>query len=144
MLHVVVGGAWLGTLTVIVIVGISAALKTPDALRPGARVAEMINVFSPLALTCGAAIVLTGIGSAFIELPSVTSLWTTPYGVVLLLKLLFVALLLAAGAWNWQRMKPRLTGDNEIGPMRSSASLELTLALAVLAVTAILVALELP
>jgi hypothetical protein len=41
-------------------------------------------------------------------------------------------------------MKPRLTGDNEIGPMRSSASLELTLALAVLAVTAILVALELP
>jgi putative copper export protein len=125
-------------------VGISAALKTPDALRPGARVAEMINVFSPLALTCGAAIVLTGIGSAFIELPSVTSLWTTPYGVVLLLKLLFVALLLAAGAWNWQRMKPRLTGDNEIGPMRSSASLELTLALAVLAVTAILVALELP
>jgi putative copper export protein/methionine-rich copper-binding protein CopC len=144
MVHVLVGGMWLGTLAVIVVVGISAALKTPDALRPGARVAELINVFSPLALTCGGAVVLTGIGSSIIELPSVASLWTTPYGVVLLLKLLFVALLFAAGAWNWRRMKPRLTGDNEISPMRSSASLELTLAFAVLAVTAILVALELP
>ena len=144
MMHVVVGGMWLGTLTVIVIVGISAALKTPDALRPGARVADMINAFSPLALTCGGAVVLTGIGSALIELPTLGSLWTTPYGVVLLLKLFFVGILFAAGAWNWRRMKPRLTGDNEIGPLRSSASLELMLAVAVLAVTAILVALELP
>ena len=144
MVHITVGGMWLGTLAVIVIVGISAALKTPDALRPGARVAELINVFSPLALTCGGAVVLTGIGSSVIELPSIASLWTTPYGVVLLLKLLFVALLFAAGAWNWRQMKPRLTGDNAIAPMRSSASLELMLAFAVLAVTAILIALELP
>ena len=144
IVHIIVGGMWLGTLAVIVIVGISAALKTPDALRPGARVAELINVFSPLALGCGGAVVLTGIGSSLIELPSITALWTTPYGVVLLLKLFFVALLFAAGAWNWQRMKPRLTGDNAIAPMKSSASLELTLACAVLAVTAILVALELP
>jgi copper transport protein len=144
MMHVLAGGMWLGTLAVIVIVGIAAALKTPDALRPGARVAGMINVFSPLALTCGGAVVLTGLSSSIIELPTVTSLWTTPYGVALLLKLLFVVLLFLAGAWNWKRMKPRLTGDNAISPMRSSASLELTLALAVLAVTSILVALELP
>ena len=144
MMHVIVGGMWLGTLTVIVIVGISAALKTPDAVRPGARVADMINAFSPLALICGGAVVLTGIGSALIEVPTVESLWTTPYGVVLLLKLFFVGILFAAGAWNWRRMKPRLTGDNAIAPLRSSASLELMLAVAVLAVTAILVALELP
>jgi copper transport protein len=144
MMHVIAGGMWLGTLTVIVIVGISAALKTPDAVRPGARVAEMINLFSPLALTCGGAIVLTGVGSSLMHLPSVHALWTTPYGVVLLLKLFFVALLLAAGAWNWRRMKPRLTGDNAIAPMRSSASLELMLGISVLAVTAVLVALELP
>jgi copper transport protein len=144
MTHIIVGGMWLGTLGVIAIVGISAAFKTPDAVRPGARVAEMINLFSPLALACGAAVVLTGIGSSLIEVPTIASLWTTPYGVVLLLKLFFVALLFAAGAWNWRRMKPRLTGDNAIDPMRSSASLELMLAVAVLAVTAILVALELP
>jgi copper transport protein len=144
MIHLIVGGMWLGTLTVIVIVGISAAFKTPDAVRPGARVAEMVNVFSPLALTCGGAVVLTGIGSSVIEVPTIASLWTTPYGVVLLLKLFFVGLLFAAGAWNWKRMKPRLTGDNAIDPLRSTASLELMLAVAVLAVTAILVALEVP
>jgi putative copper export protein len=135
---------WLGTLTVIVIVGISAALKTPDSVRPGARVATMINVFSPIALTCGGAIVLTGVTSALMEVPAVRALWTTPYGVILLLKLFFVVLLFAAGAWNWRRMRPRLTGDDAISPMRSSASFELMLAVAVLAVTAMLVALELP
>jgi copper transport protein len=142
--HVAVGGMWLGTLAVIVIVGISAALKTPDAVRPGARVATMINAFSPVALTCGGAIVLTGVASSLIEVPYLRSLWTTPYGVILLLKLFFVALLFAAGAWNWRRMKPRLTGEDAISPMQSSASLELMIAVAVLTVTAILVALELP
>jgi putative copper export protein len=104
----------------------------------------MINAFSPVALTCGGAIVLTGVASALIEVPNLRSLWTTPYGVILLLKLFFVALLFAAGAWNWRRMKPRLTGDDAISPMRSSASLELMIAVAVLTVTAMLVALELP
>ena len=144
IVHVAVGGMWLGTLAVIVIVGISAALKTPDAIRPGARVATMINAFSPVALTCGGAVVLTGVASALIEVPQLRSLWTTPYGVILLLKLFFVALLFVAGAWNWRRMKPRLTGDDAISPMRSSASLELMIAVAVLTVTAMLVALELP
>jgi copper transport protein len=144
IVHLIVGGMWLGTLAVIVMVGISAALKAPDAVRPGARMAEMINVFSPVALTCGAAVVLTGVTSALLEVRSLHALWTTPYGVILLLKLFFVALLFAAGAWNWQRMKPRLTGDDSIAPIKSTASLELLLAVAVLAVTAILVALELP
>lgn len=144
IIHVIVGSAWLGTLLVIVIVGIPAALKTPDALRPGARVAAMINAFSPLALMCGGIVVATGIGSSVIRVPRLDALWTTPYGVVLSLKLMFVALLFLAGAWNWRRMKPRLTGDDAVGPLRSSASLELILAGAVLAITSFLVALEPP
>ena len=143
-LHVAAGSMWLGTLAVIVIVGLSAALKAPDAVRPGARVAAMINAFSPLALTFGGTVVATGVIASLIHVPSVSSLWTTAYGVTLLLKLFFVALLFGAGAWNWRRMKPRLTGDDAIGPMRSSASLELVLAMTVLALTAILVAMELP
>jgi hypothetical protein len=41
-------------------------------------------------------------------------------------------------------MKPRLTGENAIAPLRSTAWLELLLATVVLGITAILVALELP
>ena len=126
------------------VVGISAALKTPDSVRPGARVASMINAFSPIALTCGGLIVFTGVIASIYHLKPLRSLWTTPYGVALLFKLFFVVLLFAAGAWNWRRMKPRLTGDDAISPMRSTATLELLLATVVLGMTAILVALEVP
>lgn len=144
IVHVIVGSMWLGTLAVIVIVGIPAALKAPDSIRPGARVAGMINTFSPVALTCGGAVVATGVAASLLHVPTLATLWTSFYGVVLLLKLFFVALLFAAGAWNWRRMKPRLTGENAIAPLRSSASLELVLGSVVLVITSILVALELP
>jgi copper transport protein len=144
VIHVIAGSAWLGTLTVILIVGIPAALKTPDDSRPGARVARMINVFSPLALMCGGSVVATGLGASVIRLPRVSALWTSPYGVILLIKLLFVVFLFAAGAWNWRRLKPRLTGDDAISPLRSSAWFEVVLSGIVLGFTAILVALELP
>ncbi len=144
VIHVIAGSAWLGTLAVILIVGIPAALKTPDDSRPGARVARLINVFSPLALICGGSVVATGLGSSVIRLPRVDALWTSPYGVILLIKLLFVVFLFAAGAWNWRRLKPRLTGDDAISPLRSSAWLEVVLSGIVLGFTAILVALELP
>lgn len=144
IIHVITGSVWLGTLAVIMITGISAALKTPDSIRPGARFASMINVFSPIALTCGGLIVFTGVIASVYHLKPLRSLWTTPYGVTLLFKLFFVLLLFAAGAWNWRRMKPRLTGDDTIAPMRSSATLELLLATVVLGMTAILVALEVP
>jgi len=144
IIHVVAGSVWLGTLAVIMVVGISAALKTPDSVRPGARVASMINAFSPIALTCGGLIVFTGVIASIYHLKPLRSLWTTPYGVALLFKLFFVVLLFAAGAWNWRRMKPRLTGDDAISPMRSTATLELLLATVVLGMTAILVALEVP
>ena len=144
IVHVIGGSAWLGTLAVILVVGIPAALKTPDDSRPGARVARLINVFSPLALICGGSVVATGVGSSVIRLPQLDALWTTPYGVILLIKLIFVMFLFAAGAWNWRRLRPRLTGDDAISPLRSSAWLEVLLSGIVLGFTAILVALELP
>ncbi len=143
-IHVAAGSAWLGSLAVIVIVGISAALKTPDSIRPGERVASLINTFSPMALICGGLVVATGSVASVLHLCHVSDLWTAPYGVALSLKLLFVALLFGAGAWNWRRMKPRLTGDDAVVPMRSMATFELLLATIVLGITAILVALELP
>ena len=144
VVHVAAGSVWLGTLAVIMMVGISSALKTPDTVRPGERVASLINLFSPIALICGGTMIATGVISAAFHLPELRSLWTTPYGAALTLKLFFVALLFGAGAWNWRRMKPRLTGDDAIAPMRSSATLELVIAAVVLGITAILVALELP
>ncbi|MEO5590262.1 MAG: copper resistance protein CopC, partial [Gemmatimonadaceae bacterium] len=109
LVHVIAGSMWLGTLAVIVLVGLSASLKTPDTVRPGARVAEMINTFSPIALICGGVVVASGVANSLFHFSSVSALWTSTYGVTLLLKLFFVMMLFVAGAWNWRRMRPRLT-----------------------------------
>ena len=144
VLHVLAGSVWLGTLAVIVIVGIGAALKTPGTTSPGTRVAAMINAFSPIALVCGATIVTSGIIVSLLRLHPLRTLWTSGYGKVLILKLGLVGLLFALGAWNWRRVKPRLTFDEGLPALRQSARLELTAGAMVLAVTAFLVAMALP
>jgi putative copper export protein len=149
IVHVTAGSMWIGTLAVIVFVAISACLKTPDGVSPGARLAALINAFSPLALICGGSVVATGIAASLIHAPHFSSLltyafWTTPYGSALFRKLIFVVLLFFAGAWNWRRMKPRLGADDALVPLRRSATIELLLGGTVLGLTAILVALELP
>jgi copper transport protein len=144
IVHVLAGSAWLGTLAVILIVGIGAAAKTPGTVSLGARVAAMISAFSPLALVCGAAIVATGVVASLLHLEPFSSLWTSTYGKVLIVKLALVSLLLVVGAWNWRRVKPTLGGDEGVKALRLSARVELAVSALVLAVTAVLVALPLP
>ena len=144
ILHVLAGSVWLGTLAIIIIVGIGAASKTPGTTSPGTRVAAMINAFSPIALACGATIVASGIIVSLLRLHPLSTLWTSGYGKVLIVKLGFVGLLFALGAWNWRRVKPRLTFDEGLPALRQSARMELTAGAMVLAVTAFLVAMALP
>ena len=59
-------------------------------------------------------------------------------------KLCLVAGVVALGAWNWRRQKPRMGSEAGAIALRRSASAELTLAGAVLVVTAILVSLPTP
>jgi copper transport protein len=144
VLHVLAGSTWLGTLAVILIVGIGSAGKTPGTVTIGARVAAMINAFSPVALICGGIIVATGAIASLLHLEPLSSLWTSSYGKVLLVKLAFVVLLFVVGAWNWRRIKPNLGGDEGVSALRFSAKIELSVAAMVLMVTAFLVALPLP
>ena len=144
VIHVLAGSVWLGTLAVIVLVGIGSALKTPGTVGAGTRVASMINAFSPIALTCGATIVTSGVVVSLLRLRPLSTLWTSGYGRVLILKIGLVGLLFVVGAWNWRRVKPSLGGEKGLAALRQSAKLELTAGAMVLAVTAILVALALP
>ena len=143
-LHVLAGSAWLGTLAMILFVGVGAAAKAPGAVSVGSRVASLVNAFSPLALICGGAVVATGIATSLLHLSPVSRLWTSTYGMTLIVKLALVSLLFSLGAWNWRRVKPNLGGDESVVALRFSAKLELTASVLVLAVTAFLVALPLP
>jgi putative copper export protein len=141
--HQLLAGLWLGSLSVLVLAGIATVRRGPAHLR-GGTVADMVNGFSPLALTCGPLLIATGVTTALLHLHPFSSLWSTPYGYALLLKLCLVACVFGLGAWNWRRQRPRLGTEEAAARIRRSASLELAVAALVLAVTAVLVSLPAP
>jgi putative copper export protein len=143
--HSLAAGLWIGTLFVLVVAGLAVVLRDETVrARRGAIVADMINGFSPLALTCGIVVVLFGLITAWRHLHTLDALWTTPYGYALLVKLCLVAIVFTLGAWNWRRQRPTLGGDAAALSMRRSSISELAVAGAVLLATAILVSIPPP
>lgn len=89
-------------------------------------------------------LVATGVTTALMHLHPFASLWSTPYGYALLVKLCLVAVVFALGAWNWRRQRPRLGSEEAAGRLRRSAAMELGVATLVLVVTSVLVSLPAP
>lgn len=144
-LHLLFGGLWIGTLFVLVTAGLAVVLRDePAREQRGAIVADMVNAFSPLALTSGALLALTGGVTAWLHLGSLPALWTTRYGYTLLIKLALVAFVFGLGAWNWRRQRPTLGTERAAVSVRRSARAELVMAGLVLLVTSVLVTLPAP
>ncbi|HSK18724.1 MAG TPA: copper resistance protein CopC [Longimicrobiales bacterium] len=135
-LHVAGAGAWLGMLAVLMFAGLPAILRL-EADGTGAA-ARAIDTFSPLALAGGAIVMLSGGINALAHFSTLSQLWTTGYGRVLLLKLLFVAGVGAAGFVNWRMVRPRLRAAGGLRRLRLAAGAELLFALLVLTATAVL------
>ena len=133
--HLLVGGLWLGTLLVLVVCGIPAALRRAPRERRGAMVADMVNGFSPLALFGASALVLSGITTAWRHIGSYDALFTSSYGQALLVKLGVVLVVFLLGAFNWQRQRPGLGTEDTARRIRRSSAWELAAAATVLAVT---------
>jgi len=143
VIHVLSAGGWLGTLLAVVLAGIPAVLAGARETR-GAQIATLVRLFSPVALTCAAALVITGVIAAWLHLGSLPALWSSSYGQVLILKLVLVAIVVAFGAFNWRVLRPALGSETAAVGIRRSAARELTVGLFVLIVTAVLVALPPP
>jgi putative copper export protein len=140
--HVLAAGVWIGGLFVTVVVGLSAPARDPF---PGpAPVAALVQAFSPFALGGAALLALTGVVTTILYLHAVADLWTSRYGLTLLLKIALVAAVAAAGYVNWQYVRPRLSSPGAADVLRRTVRIELLLALAVLAITAVLVGLPQP
>lgn len=137
-LHVLGACVWLGTLLLIVLVGIPTVLRRERGER-GPLIAALVHAFHPLALTAAVLVAATGVISASLRLTTLADLWTSPYGRTLVLKLGTVACVVLLGAYNWRRLTPTLGDEESPRRFRRSASLELLLAAAVLALTAVLV-----
>ncbi|MGH7481824.1 MAG: CopD family protein, partial [Longimicrobiales bacterium] len=140
-LHVLGAGGWLGGLLIVVTAGIPVALRQPAGRGTAAA---LVNAFSPTALFFGGLVIATGVLSAWLHVGVVSALWTTDYGRTLLLKLGVLSLVFGTGAYNWLKVRPTLGESAAVGRLRRSAGVELTVAVIVLAVTAVLVATPLP
>jgi putative copper export protein/methionine-rich copper-binding protein CopC len=164
--HVTAAGVWMGTLAVLLIVGIPAALvharpeqsgdaptRGPDPVRasgdpiPPATMpplARMVNAFSRIALIAVGALVVTGLVNAWLRLRSLDALLGSAYGLTLLAKLTLVAAAASVGLFNWRVVRPALAEGEGAGRLRTSVGAETILGLLIVLVTAILIATPLP
>lgn len=143
--HVLAGSLWIGTLFLLMTIAVPTVLAGPQSRNDKAlTVADLVNAFSPLALTAVAVLVASGVVTAARHLKYVAALWTTSYGQTLIIKLCVVAVVLGLGAWNWRRVRPSLGTPAASDTLQRSARLELTVAGLVLLITSVLVSLPSP
>ena len=143
--HVLAASTWLGTLLVLALIGIRGVIRSNSAGRQRAElVSDLVNSFSPLALTASAIVVITGVTTAWLNLKRISALWTTSYGIALMVKLVFVLIVVLLGAWNWRRVRPSLGTEGTEETIRRSATMELAFAALVLIATSVLMTLPSP
>ncbi|MFJ4091558.1 CopD family protein [Kitasatospora sp. NPDC089913] len=104
--HIVSGTVWLGGLALLV-----ALAGTRGRLGDGAGLlwAQLWQRFGLVAMVCVGAITVSGLWLSWKHVGSVPQLWTTGYGIALLVKILLVAGLVTAGAFNQFWLMPRIT-----------------------------------
>lgn len=136
--HVAGAGAWLGTLLVLLAVGVRGRDPFPDY-------AALVGAFSPVALSAAAVLFASGAITTVLYLEAVSQLWSTAYGRTLGAKVLLAAGGVATvGYVNWRYVRPRLSAPEGSPLLRRMVAVELALALVTLTVTALLVGMPQP
>lgn len=134
--HVLAAGSWIGGLFFVLA---AAAWERRRTGRGNALLAEVVPLFSPVALVAAALLIGSGALAANIHAGSLDALVETRYGRLLLTKMALVVMVLILGAINWRRYLPRLWEAGGALPLRRNATLELVLAHIVILITALLV-----
>jgi copper transport protein len=113
-LHLAAGSIWIGGLIGIVVFWLTVGLE--------ARVAALgvvVPRFSNVAFVSVLALIGSGIGQSFLQLPTLGSLWQTSYGKALLVKIALLGVALLLASVNLARTKPRLQAAGlqpQVGP----------------------------
>jgi putative copper export protein len=143
-LHVLGAGGWVGSLAALMLIAVPTVLRSGGDDRHS-QIAALMRAFSPTALGFAGVLAATGTIAAWRNLGSVAELWQAAYGQLLLVKLALLSVAAGTGACNWKRVLPSLGNDaSSAARLRVSAAVELVAALAILVVTAVLVATPMP
>jgi putative copper export protein len=137
--HVVAASVWAGGLVFLLI-----ALWRAHSEERWQFTARAVPRFSALAVASIATLLTAGVVNGFLEVGSWRGLWETTYGQVLLVKVALVLPVLALGAFNNRVSVPRLRAKIASALERRrflvSVTVELALAVVIVAVTGALVA----
>jgi putative copper export protein len=120
--HIIASCTWLGGLASLALLS-----RTWRALgkHAGLSWARMWQRFSVLALTAMGAVITSGCWLAWKHVGSVAELATTTYGRFLLVKLLLVLAVVAAGGYNEFLLMPRIAQAHAAGDIRKGFALTL-------------------
>lgn len=130
-LHLLSGGAWLGSLIPVLI--IFSALDD-DRSRADARLALMR--FSTAGHVAVALVLLTGVANTLLIVGGLPTDWTLPYQRLLCLKILVVVGMVMIAVINRYVLVPRLSHSGSISPLKRSTGTAIALGVASLALVA--------
>jgi putative copper export protein len=142
-IHQLGGGVWLGTLSVIVLLGYGGTTRLEKDERH-LLIARLVNAYSPLALAGVGTAVLAGVILAYTYVGSLSALLSSGYGKTLVVKTALLALTAGLGAYNWKRVRPALGSSIASERLLRSATIELIVGTLLLLATAVLVAMAAP
>ncbi|GII51924.1 hypothetical protein Pth03_03130 [Planotetraspora thailandica] len=115
MLHLLGGAVWLGGLAGLALLAVPGAIAAADR---GAFWSPAIRRFSAAAMSCVAAIALSGLFLYWEHVDGPSQLLTTMYGRVLGVKILIFGTLLLLGAFNQFWLHPRVDALRAAGDQR--------------------------
>src|SRR2546423_6748910 len=136
-LHVLGASSWLGNLACVMLIGVPIILRNGGDER-WQSVATLVNAFSPVAVASATVVVVSGVVASWVHLERISDLWTTPYGQMLFRKLVFVAVILTVGAYNFRRVQPQLLKEEGTVRLRRWTAAELGLGVIIIIITGFL------
>jgi len=143
VVHVLGAGAWLGGLLVIVLSALPATRRLGEAesIKAGRG---LVRSYHNSAVESVVLVLVSAAVAAWLRLPALSDLWTTPYGNMLLRKLFFVVVVLFFGLYHWRRVVTVEWTEDTRARFRRSAIVELFAGAVVVAFTALLISTALP
>ncbi|MFG2617236.1 CopD family protein [Streptomyces sp. NPDC048507] len=120
--HIIGGVIWIGGLAFLAALATSRGRLGQDA---GALWSDVWRRFSLVALVCVGSVFTSGLWMSWKHVGAVSQLWTTTYGLVLLLKIVLVLGMVAAGAVNQFWLMPRIAQARLVDDRASLAHLAL-------------------
>jgi putative copper export protein len=141
--HILGAAGWLGGLACVVLCGLPVVRRV-DEQRRAQYGSQLVRSYHRAAVECVVLTIVTALVAAWLRLPQLDSLWTTPYGLALLRKLVVVVFVLFIGLFHWRTAVLKDWIASTAKRFTLTASFELALGLVVIGLTVVLVSSELP